>query len=168
MHQLLITLLILISSLLVAISMPARAVDGSQGVIAIIVNKDNSAKALKLSTSNLKTIFWRKQRYWPKGLLIKPVNLQANNPIRLRFSQSVLGSLPSEQIDYWNGQYFNGIHPPHAVASEEAVIRYVSKTQGAIGYIDACKVDERAKAVLWLVNKRIQKQQPNLQCKSAN
>ncbi len=99
MHHLLFTFLIFFSSLLVAVSMPARAVDRYEGVVAIIVNKDNSAKALKLSTSNLKTIFWRKQRYWPKGLLIKPVNLDANNPIRLRFSQSVLGSLPREQID---------------------------------------------------------------------
>ncbi len=146
--------------------MPARAVDNYPGVIAVIVSEDSSSAALKLSTSNLKTIFWRKQRYWPKGLPIKPVNLDAKHQVRLSFSQSVLGSLPSEQIDYWNGQYFNGINPPHSVASEEAVIRYVSKTQGAIGYVDACHLDERIKPLLWIKGQRIYTNPPKkISCK---
>lgn len=153
MHRLII-ILALFSSNLLLVAKPARAVDTYQGVIAVVVNKKQSFQSLKLNTTNLKTVFWRKQRYWPKGLPIKPVNLDSKHPIRLSFSQSVLGSNPSAQIDYWNGQYFNGINPPYSVSSEEAVIRYVSKTLGAIGYVDMCHLDDRVKPLLWIVNGR--------------
>lgn len=62
----------------------------------------------------------------------------------------ILGSLPEAQIDYWNGQYFNGILPPYSVNSEEAVLRYIANTKGAIGYINACNLDKRVQSILWL------------------
>ncbi len=120
-------------------------------VIAVIIEKGANIDAFKLSATKLNLIYWRKQRYWPQGLPVKPVNLKANHPIRKTFSQVILGSLPYQQVDYWNGQYFNGITPPHSVDSEEAVIRYVSKTKGAIGYVNACLDDQRVKAVIWLL-----------------
>lgn len=124
--------------------------DSDKPVIAVIIALDQNKDALKLDSDNLSLIYWGKQRYWPEGLRIKPVNLRAQHPLRLLFSQSILGSPPSEQIDYWNGQYFNGILPPHSVNSEEAVIRYITQTKGAIGYVDACTVDARIQAIFWL------------------
>lgn len=134
-------------------------------IIAIVIASDQKAKGLKLTPKSLNLIYWRKQRYWPEGLPIKPVNLSSEHRLRKHFSKAVLGSTPQSQIDYWNGQYFNGILPPYSVDSEEAAIRYVLKTRGAIGYIDACKHDKRVKAVLWIVNHRIQKHRPELSCK---
>jgi ABC-type phosphate transport system substrate-binding protein len=119
-------------------------------VIAVVVSADQDAADLNLSSKNLNLIYWRKQLFWPKGLPIKPVNLRSQNPIRLQFSKTVLGTAPNAQIDYWNGQYFNGILPPYSVNSEEAVLRYVSNTKGAIGYVNACALDERVQALLWL------------------
>ncbi len=148
-------------SLLTAASIPVYAAKPYRGTIAVIINQSQSLKQLKLAPDNLKPIFWRKQRYWPKGLPIKPVNLDTQHAIRSSFSQSILGSLPSAQIDYWNGQYFNGIRPPYAVKSEEAVLRYVAKTKGAIGYVDACQVDDRVKPVFWIVNQTITRTAPS-------
>jgi ABC-type phosphate transport system substrate-binding protein len=119
-------------------------------VIAVIVANSQNIDELKLTQNNLSLIYWRTQLYWPKGQRIKPVNLRAEHPLRLQFSQKILGTLPKQQIDYWNGLYFNGISPPHVVDSEEAVIRYVSDTKGSIGYIDACLVDSRVKAIFWI------------------
>ena len=124
-------------------------------VIAVIVDNNQKVKDLKFNKRNLNLIYLRKQRYWPKGLPIKPVNLISEHPLRLVFSQSILGSLPKAQIDYWNGQYFNGVLPPYSVESEEAVLRYVAQTKGAIGYVSACRIDKRVKALLWIVNKHI-------------
>lgn len=160
--------LIVSTSLLLVTASPARATKPYQGTIAIIINKQKTLKELKLQPENLNPIFWRKQRYWPKGLPIKPVNLDIQNPMRLHFSKAILGSLPNAQIDFWNGQYFNGIKPPYSVKSQEAVLRYIAKTEGAIGYVDACKVDKRVKTVFWLVNSHIQTQRPNLYCNSKN
>jgi ABC-type phosphate transport system substrate-binding protein len=129
--------------------------------IAVVVSSQQNTNELKLSSKNLNLIYWRKQLFWPAGLRIKPVNLRSQDPLRLQFSKTVLGSTPNAQIDYWNGQYFNGILPPHAVDSEEAVIRYVSQTKGAVGYVNACSVDDRVQTLLWLTpNGEIKKTQP--------
>jgi ABC-type phosphate transport system substrate-binding protein len=125
---------------------------GSQ---AIVVAANLNAEMLKLTPQKLKLIYLRKQLYWPNGKPIQPVNLYTEHPLRKQFSQTVLGSLPAEQVKYWNEQYFNGIRPPHVVNSEEAALRYVAQTEYAIAYVDACRVDERVQAVLWLHHNEI-------------
>jgi ABC-type phosphate transport system substrate-binding protein len=124
--------------------------------IAVITASDAALSASKSMTAEeLNLIFWRKKLYWQGGVPIHPVNLQAEHPIRLTFSKTVLGNSPTEQTNYWNGLYFHGISPPYSVQSEEAVLRYVANTKGAIGYVDACKVDDRVKALLWISNTKI-------------
>lgn len=141
--------------------LPLAQAESGAPVIAIIVHSDE----LKVATNELSLIYWRKQLYWPKGQRIKPVNLRSEHPLRQQFSQTILGSLPKKQIDYWNGQYFNGILPPYSVNSEEAVLRYVAQTSGAIGYVDACHVDSRVKAVMWIEQDQISTAAPeNLRC----
>ncbi len=124
-------------------------------VIAVVVAANQDIDTLQLAAGKLKLIYLRKQLYWPNGKRVYPVNLQTEHALRRAFSQNVLGSLPAEQVDYWNGLYFNGIRPPHVVNSEEAVMRYVAQTPGAIGYVDACKADERVQPLLWLNGDRI-------------
>lgn len=136
----------------------------SQPTIAVVVASNQNVAKLKLSTANLNLVYWRKQQFWPLGLRIHPVNLRSQHPMRIQFSQAVLGSSPKAQTDYWNGQYFNGILPPHSVDSEEAVLRYVAKTKGAIGYINACSLDNRVQAVLWIKDGKLSRQKPPLAC----
>ena len=133
-------------------------------VIAVIVPTQEQAEKLKLTPSSLKLIYLRKQLFWPNGKRIVPVNLQSEHNLRNQFSKAVLGSLPKQQIDYWNGLYFNGIQPPHSVNSEEAVIRFVTDTKSAIGYVNACAADERVKTLLWIDGDEISTQQPLLDC----
>ncbi len=136
----------------------------NQTIIAIVVASEQNSDALNLSSNNLNLIYWRKQLFWPQGIQIKPVNLRSQDPLRIQFSEAVLGSTPEAQIDYWNGQYFNGILPPYSVNSEEAVLRYVSNTKGAIGYVNACHVDQRVQSLLWLMpNGEMRKNKPSLQ-----
>lgn len=135
-------------------------------VIVIVVPANQDTDTLQLAAGKLKLVYLRKQLYWPNGKRIYPVNLQTEHALRRAFSQGVLGSLPAEQVDYWNGLYFNGIRPPHVVNSEEAVIRYVAQTSGAIGYVDACKVDERVQPLLWLNGDRVLSAPPdNMDCR---
>jgi ABC-type phosphate transport system substrate-binding protein len=135
----------------------------NQAIIAIVVSNEQIPTELKLSAKNLSLIFWRKQLFWPQGVPIKPVNLRSQDPLRIQFSEATLGSTPEAQIDYWNGQYFNGILPPYSVNSEEAVLRYIANTKGAIGYVNACNVDERVQGLLWLMpNGEMRKSKPAL------
>jgi ABC-type phosphate transport system substrate-binding protein len=134
--------------------------NGRQPIIAVVVDTKENVADLKFTSNELRLIFLRKQLYWPMGRRIKPVNLTAEHPLRLLFSQTVLGSPPKKQVDYWNGLYFNGISPPYSVNSEEAVLRYISQTDGAIGYINACKLDDRVNPLAWIVNNQISMSEP--------
>ena len=125
---------------------PSSANDAE--VLAIIVPHNQTTKPP--AAAELSLIFWRKKLYWADGNRMQPVNLPADNPIRRQFSQHILGSLPETQTEYWNGLYFHGTSPPHVVGSQEAMLRFVAETSGAIGYVAACKVDNRVKAVLWI------------------
>lgn len=156
--------LLLLSTMLIA-SAPMVQAEENTPVIAIIVASNQNIEELKLTPNDLSLIYWRKQLYWPKGQRIKPINLRSEHHLRQQFSQTILGSLPKAQIDYWNGQYFDGVLPPYTVNSEEAVIRYVAQTNGAIGYVQACLVDERVKAVIWLMpNGNVLSNKPTLNC----
>lgn len=124
----------------------ANAADS--GSIAIIAPADFSSR--NLSRVELGLIFLRKKLYWPNGKRMRPANLPPQHALRKQFSQHILGSLPETQTEYWNELYFHGTTPPHVVNSQEAMLRFVADTAGSIGYIDACMLDERVKAIAWL------------------
>lgn len=136
---------------------------GETETIAVIVPKSENLR--NSSKAELALIFWRKKLYWGSGRRIEPVNLLPENTLRRRFSQSILDSLPEEQVEYWNALYFHGTTPPHVVRSQEAMLRYVAETPGSIGYVDACQVDIRVKAVAWLLaDGSLTNSQPVLDC----
>ena len=126
----------------------SRAQAANNSLIAIIVPADFSGK--NPGRTELGLVFLRKKLYWPNGKHIRPANLPSQHELRKQFSQQILGSLPETQTEYWNELYFHGTTPPHVVNSQEAMLRFVADTAGSIGYIDACLLDERVKALAWL------------------
>jgi len=135
--------------LLIACSLaPTLVWAGDSEVIAVIVPRNFNQHSM--STADVSLIFWRKKLYWADGKHIHPVNLSTDQSLRRQFSQVVMGSPPEAQTEYWNEVYFHGTAPPMVVASQEAMLRFVAETPGAIGYIDACKLDNRVKAILWV------------------
>ncbi len=143
---------------------PAAGAEESRVMAVIVSGNSEIAATQQLNARELELIYWKKKQYWQGGTRIRPVNLHAEHPLRIAFSKNVLGSLPGEQADYWNGLYFHGTTPPYSVQSEEAVLRYVSITKGAIGYIDACHLDERVKPVLWISDSNISSNKPVFNC----
>ncbi|MCA9739732.1 MAG: hypothetical protein KC645_19045 [Gemmatimonadetes bacterium] len=83
----------------------------------------------------LRRIFLLRQRSWPDGTRAHPVNLPASSPLRERFSRAVLGESVQALAAYWNDRYFHGTRPPPTMASEEAVLLFVERTSGAVGYV---------------------------------
>lgn len=151
---------IIASACLLAI-WPARA--ASPDVLAVIVPPAYAGRALE--SPELSLIFWRKKLYWKDGKRIQPVNLSSDNPLRRQFSREVLGSLPETQNEYWNILYYHGTSPPHVVHSQEAMLRFVAETPGAIGYVDACQADSRVKVIAWLDENGLTVTKPdNLSC----
>ncbi len=120
---------------------PAQAVEPLAVIIAVSNPQD------ELSLDSLKLIYQRKSLMDAEGNRWIPLNLPITDPLRRGFSVALFSLLPEEQDDYWNIQYFNGITPPKVMASEEAILRFVSSTTGAIGYVRKQKVDDRVKVL---------------------
>jgi len=125
----------------------------AQTVIAVIAAKKGVEQSL--DKESLARIFMRKTTIWSNGDLIQPVNLIASHALRRLFIERITGLEPEELESYWNDQYYHGIFPPFAVESEEAVIRFVSVSNSAIGYVSACATDERVRVLLYLTSSGI-------------
>ncbi len=130
--------------------------DNGGRTIAVVVAADGSWKGIHGGVSKrLLAQIYRKQVVLDDdGIRLHPVNLPAGHPLRALFSQAVFRRSPLEMAGYWNEQYFQGISPPHVVASQEAVMRFVANTPGAIGYVAACKVDKRVRVIYRLKLKK--------------
>lgn len=116
------------------------------GPIAIVVPADSPVR--RLDAESLALIYRRKKLLWDHGRRVVPVNLPADHALRLRFSRVVLGATPESLEAYWNQQYFQGLLPPHVLASEAAVSRFVAGTADAVGYLPACALPAGLRAVL--------------------
>jgi ABC-type phosphate transport system substrate-binding protein len=152
-------LLLLLSFIgcLAAVSLPVYAEEG----LAIVVSAADGRVGISLK--ELKRIYQRKTQVDAKGRRIIPVNLPSDHPLRRFFSQNVFDALPEEMDEYWNIQYFHGVLPPQILSSEEAVMRFVEATPGAIGYVFTCAVDKRVKILTVLP-----KQDLDWECPSPN
>lgn len=128
--------------LAMAAHLPAFAHDE----IAVIVAADTADTTL--DPALLRDIFLRKIFLDEGGQPYVPVNLPPDNPLRRSLADVLFNKSSRELQDYWNQRYFQGITPPFVLDSQEAVIQFVARTPGAIGYIAACLVDARIKQVL--------------------
>lgn len=84
----------------------------------------------------VRRIFQLRQRFWPDGTPARPVNLPAASPVREMFSKAVFGQSVEDMAAYWNERYFHGTRPPPSLGSQQAVLLYVARTKGAVGYIE--------------------------------
>jgi ABC-type phosphate transport system substrate-binding protein len=139
-----LTLTLLAAILLMSWRCVLAAASGDN-VIAIIAAPGHG-KSLK--KEDIALIFKRKKVFWTDGMKIQPVNLPPSNNLRLSFSQAVLGATPDEMEKYWSDMYFHGISPPHVLASEEGVLRFIGDTPGAIGYVSYCRAAGRANILM--------------------
>ncbi len=116
--------------------------------ILVIVAK-NSPVA-KLTRQQLENIYRKKTILNPNNKRWIPLNLLIDDQLRQAFSKKIFNQHPEEMESFWNIQYFNGITPPYVVSSNEAVLRFVSSTPNAIGYIYNCYLDKRVRVLIRL------------------
>ena len=132
-------------SVLLAWCVPVVAED-----IAVIVARDAAATSASLDTGVLRDIYLKKIFLDAAGRKLIPVNLPADAPLREAFSQALFRKSSEELQDYWNQNYFHGITPPYVLGSEDAVVRFVAQTPGAIGYVATCHMTAAVQSVLTL------------------
>lgn len=104
-----------------------------------------------LTVSEVRAIYLKQKLFWDDGEPIIPINLEAGSRARELFSERVFGRSTGRLAAYWNQRYFEaGEFPPATLASQEAVLRFVSENPNAIGYVTQEKPDDSVAVVLVL------------------
>jgi ABC-type phosphate transport system substrate-binding protein len=100
----------------------------------IIANKN--LPIVQLEKSDIAAIYLLKKKYWENGDDIMPINLPATADARTHFTAQVFDSTPEKLGSYWDKMLFKGETPPVTQNSEQAVIMFVERINGAIGYVE--------------------------------
>jgi ABC-type phosphate transport system substrate-binding protein len=118
----------------------------AENEIAVIAAGDSVG--LTITRPLLRDIYLKKVFLDDTGQPLIPVNLPPDNPLRLSLAATLFNKNVQQLQGYWNQRYFQGVAPPYMLGSQEAVIQFVAKTPGAIGYIASCRLDARVKRLL--------------------
>jgi len=99
-----------------------------------------------LSISQVKAIFLKKLTF-VNDIEVVPINLDARDPLRLKFEQEVLHLSFQRLKIYWTKEHYMGHRPPVSMKSQESIKAFVKNVDGAIGYIDAKNFDDDLKVI---------------------
>jgi ABC-type phosphate transport system substrate-binding protein len=116
---------------------------------AVIVHPQSEIESL--NKNDVVNIFMGRYRKLPSGMTAVPVDFSGAQPERSQFYQAIVGKELSEIDSYWARLRFSGQGPPpRQVPSTEEILDFVSRSRGAIGYVEKRRVDKRVKIVLEL------------------
>ena len=119
----------------VGMALPSPYAAAMEEAIVIIANKNVSDSSL--SIKEVKRIFLAKKRLWRDGSKIEFVTLKGCAAHDV-FLKSYLEKTPSQYDSYFKNLVFTGKGKALRTFSTEAeVVKYVSDTDGAIGYVSA-------------------------------
>lgn len=100
-----------------------------------------------LSANAVAAIYLLRVTTWPNGTHIVPVNRELDSAMRTDFTALVLKQDLASLSVYWNEMHFKGKQPPVIQPSEAAMLAFVQRVPGAIGYIDAATAPSGVKVI---------------------
>jgi ABC-type phosphate transport system substrate-binding protein len=124
----------------------SRPASAQQRTFHVIVHADNPAS--EVSRQFLADAFLKKTTQWPGGQVIEPVDLKPSSAIRARFSDAVLKRSVTAVKHYWQQIIFSGRGiPPPEVESDDAVVDYILRHRGGVGYVSPAAAIKNAKVI---------------------
>jgi ABC-type phosphate transport system substrate-binding protein len=105
------------------------------GELVVIANP--SVDTDLLTAKQIAAIYLLRVTLWADGTQIIPVNREAASDLRAQFTTAILDQDNAGLAAYWNEMHFQGKLPPLVQESEAAMLAFVQKVPGAIGYISA-------------------------------
>ena len=104
--------------------------------VGFIVIVDGSSSVESVTKADLVKIFMRRTARWSDGSSVKPVDQHPSSAVRDAFSKAVHGRSTEAVVSHWRQQIFAGrAVPPPERKGDAAVVSYVSKNRGAVGYV---------------------------------
>ena len=113
----------------------------------LVIANPASGDVGPLSANAVAAMYLLRVTTWPNGTHLIPVNRELGSAIRTDFTTLILKQDMETLAVYWNEMHFRGKMPPLIQPSEAAMLAFVQKVPGAIGYIDAATVPLGVKVV---------------------
>lgn len=100
----------------------------------LIIHPDSPSD--EITKSRLSQILLKKTPTWPEGHRAFPVDLEGNSSVREALSREIHGRSSASIKSFWQRQIFSGRSvPPPELATDQAVMQYVRRQPGAVGYV---------------------------------
>ncbi len=113
--------------------------------VSVIVNPANSNS---LDKGQLKRIWLGKMKSYPDGGSVMILDQANGAATRDEFLSKVIGKSGSQYKAYWSKLLFTGKgKPPKELSSDADIIAEISKSPGAIGYINSSAVTGDVKVI---------------------
>jgi len=114
--------------------------------VAVIANK--SVSDASISSSKVESVYMLKDKTWSDGKGVTLFTLKSDNGTVEKFFSS-FGKSSSDMKKLWMKAQLTGEGmAPEALGSEDEFVNKVASTPGAIGYVDAKKVNGNVKVLL--------------------
>jgi ABC-type phosphate transport system substrate-binding protein len=115
--------------------------------VAVIVHAKNTIATL--SPREVQDIFLGRTRTFPNGRYAFVIDQPS--PMRDAFYQTLTQRSVDQINAYWARLLFTGqASPPLRLPDDEAVLKTVRENEGAIGYVDAARLDSSVRLLLVL------------------
>lgn len=123
-----------IPSLIVAAALVAGASTVAHAEVTVIVHAGNGAS---LDDEAIANLFLGQTKTFAGGAEATPVNQKDSAGATGEFASRYLKKTPAQLRAFWAKQVFTGAgRPPKELDGDDAVIKFVAATPGAIGYIE--------------------------------
>lgn len=127
----------------VLILLGALVSSGASAELAVIAHPDS--QVLRLDRAQLINIYMGRYRQLPTGEAALPADLA---PLKARFYRALVNKDLAEINSYWARLVFSGqVPPPVQLQSSAAVLEYVRRHPGALGFIDVIDAPADLKVV---------------------
>ena len=141
---------LIVSGLLVGLSLAIAAPRASSGAtsldLAVVVNP--GVAVVRLSASELESIFNSTRRNWPDGSNVSVFSYPPETELRQTFDSAVLRMSPEEVARFWLDQRIRGgARPPRQVPDPALAVRLAAKLPGSIAYVPENLVSPSVKVV---------------------
>lgn len=113
----------------------------------VIVIANNDVAQEDVSAKDLESIFLGKKKSWAGGARLTPFTLSSGNTHE-SFLKAYVKKSASQYSTFWKQAIFTGQGiPPKSAGSEEEIVKMVSETPGAVGYISSATAHDGVKVL---------------------
>lgn len=113
----------------------------------VVIIANNSVAESTISQNDLKKIFLGKTVKWPDKSSVNFVILKSGETHK-KFVKTIVSKSPSQFKNYWKNMVFTGKgSKPKTFANQKDLIKYVSDTEGAIGYAEKGSTIDNVKII---------------------